>query len=114
VEEKPPQQKPNGTMSFVLKTQCLFILGADRRSIPRRISSEYKIGDSNVYMRELPNPLKNTSVFQKERRSVGLSDQVDAFVLFVRVTPLGVISLQIITPKGVTLTILVANPKSKI
>jgi len=41
-------------MSFVLKQNVHSFLGADRKRTLRRASSEYKNGNSNVYMRELP------------------------------------------------------------
>ena len=48
----------------------LFKLGADRRQTPRRASSEYKLGGSNVYMREPPTPCQRTrfGVFKQEKQ----------------------------------------------
>lgn len=51
MEEKPPQQKPNGIVPSGTNRLNLFDLGADRDAL-RRAHSGYKIRGSAVYMDE--------------------------------------------------------------
>jgi hypothetical protein len=57
-------------------------LGADREESSAGSFSEYKIGGSNVYMREPPNPLPYTSVNRKENKSIETGNRDDAFVFW--------------------------------
>lgn len=78
---KATKQKPNGITHLRVQqtAKAFWMLTGD--GLPAETLRNTKIGGSNVYMRESPNPLENISVFEKDNESVILSNRNDAFVL---------------------------------
>ncbi len=80
---KATKKRPNGIGRESVQTKRVINLGADRDRLSAEEASGYKIGGSNVYMREPPNSLPgHFGEWIKKNKSVETSNRDDAFVLF--------------------------------